>query len=199
MATYTESIEILIERLIKFPGVGRRSAERIVNYILGAPKEEIKGLADAIGRVKENVRFCSICNNLSEADICRICQNERRQKDLVCIVEKPSDVTAIEKSDNYHGVYHVLLGAISPIDGFSPSDLKIEGLLRRIKNGEIREMIIATGADTAGETTALYLAKLLKPSGVKISRIGVGIPMGSNLEYADASTLTKSLEARREI
>lgn len=199
MSTYTESIEKLIERLVKLPGIGRRSAERIINYILGAPKEEIDGLSQAIDKVKENVRFCKICNNLSEQETCKICQNERRKKDLVCIVEKPSDVTAIEKADSFNGVYHVLLGAISPLDGVSPGDLKIEGLISRIKDGSVKEVIIATDADTSGEMTALYLTKLIKPLGVKVSRIGVGIPMGSNLEYADASTLSVALEARREV
>ena len=199
MSTYTESIEKLIERLVKLPGIGRRSAERIINYILGAPKEEIDGLSQAIDKVKENVRFCKICNNLSEQETCRICQNERRRKDLVCIVEKPSDVTAVEKADSFNGVYHVLLGAISPLDGVSPGDLKIEGLISRIKDGSVKEVIIATDADTSGEMTALYLTKLIKPLGVKVSRIGVGIPMGSNLEYADASTLSVALEARREV
>jgi len=199
MSTYTESIEKLIERLVKLPGIGRRSAERIINYILGAPKEEIRSLSQAIDKVKENVRFCSVCNNLSEQETCRICQNERRMKDLVCVVEKTSDVTAIEKAGTFNGVYHVLLGAISPLDGISPSDLKIEGLISRIKQGGVKEVIIATDADTAGETTAIYLTKLIKPLGVKVSRIGVGIPMGSNLEYADATTLSVAIEARREI
>jgi len=199
MSTYTESIEKLIEYLIKFPGIGRRSAERIVSYILGASKEEVANLADGIRRVKENVRFCRICHNLSEQEICRICSDGRRKKELVCIVEKPGDVTAIEKAGNYSGVYHVLLGAISPLDGIAPSDLKIDSLLERVKENNITEVIIATDADTSGETTALYLAKLLKPFGVKISRIGLGLPIGSNLEYADVSTLTVALDSRREL
>ncbi len=199
MAAYTESIEKLIDKLVKLPGIGRRSAERIVLYILSVSKEEINNLSAAIDKVKESVRFCRICNNLSEQEICRICQNERRKKEVVCIVGKPSDVTALEKTGNFDGVYHVLLGAISPLDGSGPSDLKIEGLISRIKQDGIEEVIIATDADSSGEMTALYLAKIIKPLGVKLSRIGVGIPMGSNLEYADASTLTKALEARREI
>lgn len=199
MANYTESIEKLIDKLVKFPGVGRRSAERIVSYILDASKEEIKGLSEAILNVKENVRFCGICNNLSEQEHCRICSDVRRSKDVVCIVEKPSDVTAVEKSGSFSGVYHVLLGAISPLEGMEPGDLRIEGLIARIKANGIKEVIIATDADTSGEITALYLMKLIKPFGVKLSRIGLGIPMGSNLEYADASTLSKALEARREI
>jgi recombination protein RecR len=199
MSTYTESIEKLIDRLIKLPGIGRRSAERIVGYILNAPREEIRNLTEAISKTKENVRLCRICHNLSEQETCKICQDLRRQKDIVCIVEKPSDVTAIEKAGNFQGVYHVLLGSISPLEGKGPSDLKIDSLLQRIKQDNIKEVIIATDADTEGETTSLYLTKLIKPLGVKLTRIGVGIPMGSNLEYADSATLSKSLESRREI
>ncbi len=199
MLTYTESIEKLIERLMKFPGIGRRSAERIIGYILNAPRDDIKCLSDAILKVKENVRFCRICNNLSEQELCRICQDSRRKKDVVCIVEKPSDVSAIEKAGNFNGVYHVLLGSISPLEGKGPSDLKIDGLLQRIKEDNIQEVIIATDADTEGETTALYLTKLIKPLGVKLMRLGIGIPMGSNLEYADATTLSKALESRQPL
>ena len=199
MPAYTESIEKLIEKLMKFPGIGRRSAERIIGYILHAPRDEIQGLSDALLKVKENVRFCSICNNFSEQELCRICQDSRRKKDIICIVEKPSDVSAIEKAGNFNGVYHVLLGSISPLEGKGPSDLKIDGLLQRIKQDNIQEVIIATDADTEGETTALYLAKLIKPLGVKLMRLGIGIPMGSNLEYADATTLSKALESRRPL
>jgi len=199
MPNYTQSIEKLIKKLTKLPGVGRRSAERIISYILDAPKEEIIDLAGWIVKVKESVRFCRICNNLSEAETCRICDDIQRRKDLVCIVEKPSDVTALEKTGSFQGVYHVLLGAISPLEGVSPNDLKIEGLLARIKQGDVKEVIIATDADTAGETTALYLTRLIKQFPVKLTRIGVGIPMGSNVEYSDASTLSKALEARREL
>lgn len=199
MANYTESIEKLIESLIKLPGIGRRSAERVISYILGAPKEETKTLAEAIIKVKENVRFCNICHNLSEEEFCKICQDSRRQKDVICIVEMPGDVTAIEKSGSFHGVYHVLLGTISPLEGKGPSDLKIDTLLARIKKNKIKEIIIATDADTEGEITSLYLIKLIKPLGVKLTRIGLGLPVGSNLEFADSTTLSKSLEARRII
>lgn len=199
MATYTETIERLIDNLTRLPGIGRRSAERIVEYILGASKDEVKRLADSIYQTKENVRLCSICNNLSEESLCRVCKDDRRQKDMVCIVEKPQDVTAIEKTGSFRGVYHVLLGAISPLDGRGPSDLKIENLMARLKENNIKEIIIATDADTEGETTAIYLSRLIKPYGVKVSRIGFGIPLGSNLEYADAATLGKSLESRREV
>ena len=199
MANYTASIEKLIECLIMLPGVGRRSAERIVAHVLGASKEEIKNLSESLYKVKESVRSCQICNNLSEEETCKICQDLSRQKELVCVVEKPSDVTAIEKAGNFHGSYHVLLGSISPLEGRGPSDLKIDGLIQRIKQGNLKEIIIATDADTEGETTAMYLTKLLKPLGVHLSRIGLGIPVGSNLEYADATTLSKSLESRRTI
>jgi recombination protein RecR len=199
MANYTASIEKLIECLIKLPGLGRRSAERIVAHILGASKDEVKALSGLLIKVKESVRSCRVCNNLSEEEDCKICQDLGRQKDIVCVVEKPSDVTAIEKAGNFHGVYHVLLGSISPLEGRGPGDLKIDGLIQRIKQGSIKEIIIATDADTEGETTAIYLTKLLKPLGVHLSRIGLGLPVGSNLEYADATTLSKSLESRRTI
>ncbi|MDD5097906.1 MAG: recombination mediator RecR [Candidatus Omnitrophica bacterium] len=199
MANYTASIDKLIECLIKLPGLGRRSAERIVAHVLGASKDEIKALSEALTKVKESIRSCQICNNISEEENCKICQDSGRQSDIVCVVEKPSDVTAIEKAGNFHGVYHVLLGSISPLEGRGPSDLKIDGLIQKIKQSKIKEIIIATDADTEGETTALYLTKLLKPLGVHLSRIGLGLPMGSNLEYADATTLSKSLESRRTI
>lgn len=199
MANYTASIEKLIDCLIKLPGVGRRSAERIVAHVLGASKDEIRILAECLSKVKESVRSCQICNNLSEEETCKICQDLSRQKDIVCVVEKPGDVTAIEKAGNFHGVYHVLLGSLSPLEGRGPGDLKIDGLIQRVKEGGIKEIIIATDADTEGETTGIYLTKLLKPLGVRLSRIGLGIPVGSNLEYADATTLSKSLESRRAI
>ncbi|MDD5155476.1 MAG: recombination mediator RecR [Candidatus Omnitrophica bacterium] len=199
MATYTKSIEKLIEKLIKFPGIGRRSAERIIGYILGTSENEIKELTAAITSVKENVRFCKTCNNLSEEEVCRICQDSSRNQQVVCVVENPVDVTAIEKAGSYKGLYHVLLGSISPLEGRGPADLNTEGLLRRIKEDGIKEVIIATDADTEGETTAIYLARLIKPLGVNLSRIGLGLPVGSNVEYADSTTLSRALESRRNI
>ncbi len=200
MANYTESIEKLIDRLIKLPGIGRRSAERVVAYILNSASfDEVRFLAEAIVKVKENVKFCSICHNLSEEDVCKICQDARRNKEIICIVENPSDVTAVEKSGTFHGVYHVLMGSISPLEGRGPSDLKIDSLLSRIKQNNIKEVIIATDADTEGETTAMYLTKLIKPMGISVSRIGLGLPLGSNLEYTDSATLSKALESRRSI
>jgi len=199
MTTYTESIEKLIEKLIKLPGIGRRSAERIVAYILDESADEIKRLTEGILRVKENVRFCLICHNLSEQDECGICRNPKRNKSLLCVVEKPNDVTVIEKTATFDGVYHVLMGAIAPLEGKGPGDLKIDSLLDRIKQEQIQEVILATDSDTEGEATALYLAKLIKPLGVRLSRIGLGLPVGSNLEYADSATLSKALESRRDI
>lgn len=199
MPNYTESIEKLIEALVKFPGIGRRSAERIIGYILNASSDEIKSLSEAISKVKTSVRFCRTCNSLSESEFCKICEDSRRAKDIICIVEKPSDVTAIEKAGNFNGVYHVLMGSISPLEGRGPADLKIDNLLRRIKENNIKEIIIATDADTEGEITAIYLTKLIKPLGVNLSRIGLGLPVGSNLEYADATTLSKAMESRRAV
>lgn len=199
MAAYTESIEKLIERLIKLPGIGRRSAERIVTYVLDVSPEEIKLLSEAIVYVKENVRFCRLCHNLSEQELCRICQDAQRNKNIVCVVEKPGDVTAIERGRHFDGVYHVLMGSISPLEGRGPGDLKIDSLIRRIREEDIKEVIIATDTDTEGETTALYLAKIIKPLGIKLSRIGLGLPVGANLEYADPATLTHALQSRSDI
>ena len=159
----------------------------------------MNALAEAITKVKQNVRLCRICNNLSEKELCRICDDARREKSIICIVEKPTDVTAIEKAGSFNGVYHVLMGSISPLEGKGPADLKINGLLERIKQDNVKEIIIATDADTEGETTAIYLAKLLKPTGANLTRIGLGLPVGSNLEYADSSTLLRAMESRRSI
>lgn len=199
MSVYTESIRILVERLSKLPGIGRRSAERIIAYILDAPEQEIRDLAGAITRVKENVRFCRVCNNLSEEEVCRICRDPSRNKEVLCVVERPADISSIEKAGIFKGVYHVLHGTIAPLEGRGPQELKIDGLLQRLGDETIKEVIIATGSDTEGETTALYLIKMIKPSHVTVSRIGLGLPVGSALEYADAATISVALEARRNI
>ena len=199
MPAYTQSIEKLMDYLVKLPGIGRRSAERIVAYMLDAPAAEIEALVQSVTRVKESVRFCRICHNLSEQDICTICSDVNRNKNILCVVERPNDVMSVEKTGSFHGLYHVLLGSIAPLEGKGPGDLKIDTLLERIKNEQIHEVIIATDSDTEGEATALYLAKVLKPLNVSISRIGVGLPVGSNLEYADSATLSKVLEARRPV
>ena len=199
MANYTESIEKLIDRLIKLPGIGRRSAERIISYILDASDSDVETLVNAISRVKENVRACKICHNLSETEVCTICTDQRRNHRLLCVVEGPNDVTSLEKTGTYQGMYHVLMGAIAPLEGKGPGDLKIDSLLNRIKQEQIQEIILATDSDTEGATTALYLTKVLKPFGVQISRIGIGLPAGSNLEYADSATLSMALESRRSL
>ncbi|MDD5020414.1 MAG: recombination mediator RecR [Candidatus Omnitrophica bacterium] len=200
MAGYSlATIEKLIEELMKLPGIGRRSAQRIVYHMLDTPNQEVGMLTEAITRVKENVRFCSICNNFSESEVCGICGDERRDRTTVCVVESPKDVENIERSANFRGTYHVLLGAISPLEGRGPHDLKVDGLIERVKKGSVQEVIIATDSDTEGEATAIFLTKLLRPLGVRVMRIGIGLPVGSNLEYADPATLARAMEGRREI
>jgi len=199
MANYPETIEKLIDRLVKLPGIGRRSAERIVTYILNASSEEIRDMADALVKVKESVHFCRICHNLSEEETCSICRDVRRNREVLCVVEKPSDVNSLERAGSFHGLYHVLLGSIAPLEGRGPQDLKIDSLIQRVKNENIKEVIIATDSDNEGEATALYLAKVIKPTGAAISRIGLGLPVGSNLEYADPATLSMAMESRRPV
>lgn len=193
------TIEKLIEQLMKLPGIGRRSAQRIVFHILDSTKEGALALSEAISNVKEHVRFCSVCNNFSETEICSICDDPKRDKKIACVVESPKDVENIERSATFHGVYHVLLGAISPLEGRGPHDLKVNGLIDRVKSGSIVEVVIATDSDTEGEATAIYLTRLLRPLGVKVMRIGIGLPVGSNLEYADPATLARAIEGRREM
>ncbi len=199
MNNFPVSLEKLINKLSRLPGIGRRSAERIIFYLLGASKEEVSSLARGILEAKESIRLCRICNNLSESDICQICQDSRRAKDIICVVEDARDILAIEKSGGFQGVYHVLMGVISPLDGKGPDDLTIKELVARINNDKVKEVVIATDADSEGEATAIYLTQLIKPLGVYISRIGMGLPAGSDLDYADPSTLSKALEARRQI
>ena len=200
MAGYSlETIERLIEQLMKLPGIGRRSAQRIVYHILDSSREEAALLSEAIDNVKASVRFCSICNNFSETEVCGLCDDAKRDKTIVCVVESPKDVENIERSATFHGTYHVLLGAISPLEGRGPHDLKVDGLIKRLKNGSVNEVVIATDSDTEGEATAIFLTKLIRPLGVKVMRIGIGLPVGSNLEYADPATLARAIEGRREI
>jgi len=196
---YPRLIENLIEKLMKLPGVGRRSAERMVFWLLDSPKEDADALADAVVRLKENLTFCRLCNNLSETEICMVCSDTSRDENILCVVETPKDLLAIEKTKAYRGFYHVLLGTISPAEGRGPNELKIHQLIKRVRDQRIKEVVIATDPDTEGETTALYLTKELKSSGVKVSRIGFGLPVGSSLEYADLSTLSVSLSSRRTI
>lgn len=197
--SYPRLIENLIEKLMKLPGIGRRSAERIVFYFLNSSRDEIKSFCDDVLQLKDGLRFCRICNNLSETEICLICSDTSRDDQTICVVENPKDLLAIEKTGAYKGHYHILLGAISPADGRGPDDLKIHQLIRRVQSQNIKEVVLATDPDTEGETTALYITRELKDTNVKISRIGLGIPVGSSLEYADLSTLSMSLSSRRQI
>lgn len=199
MAIYPNSIERLIRCLTKLPGIGRRSAERILGYILHTKSEEVKLLIYSIQEVKRTIRLCRICRNFSESEVCAICQDGKRDRSLICIVENPQDVMAIEKSGNFNGLYHVLGGAISPLEGREHNQLEVGSLLSRIKQGNIQEIILAMDADAEGEATALYLTQLFKPTQIKLTRIGVGIPSGANLEYVDSTTLASALDGRRVI
>ena len=188
----------LIEELQRLPGIGPKGAQRLAFYILKTPREQADRLMDAVRDVKECVTYCSICNNITDADPCVFCRNDARDHNVICVVEEPQNVTAIEKTREFKGVYHVLMGALSPLQGIGPDDLKIKGLLARIGNG-VSEIILATNPTVEGEATAIYLARLLKPLGVKVTRIAMGVPVGSDLEYADEITMHKALEGRREV
>ena len=197
--SYARSMQNLIREFSKMPGIGARTAERLAFYILKLPQEDAQRLSQSILKVKSTIRFCEICNNLSEGDLCLICQDEDRDKSVVCIVEEPNDVSAIEKAGKFNGAYHVLLGRLSPLDGIGPEALKIKELIERVKKNEIKELIIATSSDTEGETTALYITKLFRPYKLRITRLAYGIPVGSDLKYADQVTLMKAIEGRLEI
>lgn len=197
--SYAKPLIRLLEALEKLPGIGPRSAERIAFYLLRASKEQARQLAQAVMAVKEQLRFCEICFNLSETPRCAICEDASRDASVVCIVEEPKDVLSIERTGAHNGLYHVLLGAIAPLDGIGPELLKIDELMQRLSEGVIQEVIIATDADKDGETTAAYLSKLIRPIGLRITRIASGIPVGSHLEYADQATLARALEGRREL
>jgi recombination protein RecR len=189
----------LLELLEKLPGIGPRSAERIAFHLLRTSKEDARQLAQAVVDVKERLSFCEVCFNLSESSRCHVCQDSTRDPAVLCVVEEPKDVLAIEKTGAYRGLYHVLLGAISPLDGVGPELLKIDELLQRLSDGAIQEVVVATDADKDGETTAAYLAKLLRSHPIKLTRLASGIPVGSHLEYADQATLARALEGRREL
>ncbi len=199
MPGYTRTMEKLIAEFTKLPGIGPKSAERIVMHILKSPRENAASLSESIIKLKDTIGFCRNCFNLSEGEVCHICSDPQRDKATVLVVESPKDILAIEKTGSYRGLYHVLLGSISPLDGVGPDELKIKELLRRIKADKIKEVILATDADTEGETTALYLSQLLKNQSVKTSRIAYGLPVGSHLEYADQATLARALEGRNQI
>jgi recombination protein RecR len=189
----------LVEQLQKLPGIGAKGAQRLAFHILKNPRDEAERLCEAIRDVKERVTYCSTCNNITEADPCAFCTSPSRDQRLICVVEEPQNVSVIERTREFRGMYHVLMGALSPLHGVGPDDLKIKSLLARVANGGVAEIILATNPTVEGEATALYLARLLKPLGVRVTRIAMGIPVGSDLEYADEVTMTRAMEGRRDL
>ena len=188
----------LIEELQRLPGIGPKGAQRLAFHILRTPLEQVERIAGALREVKERVTYCTVCNNITDVDPCAYCSSDGRDPRIICVVEEPQNVSAIEKTREFKGMYHVLLGALSPLQGIGPDDLKIKGLLGRVNEG-VNEVILATNPNVEGEATAIYLARLLKPLGVKVTRIAMGVPVGSDLEYADEVTMHKSMEGRREV
>jgi recombination protein RecR len=199
MTDYAEPIARLIEEFRRFPGIGQKTAQRLAYNVLRRSRDDAERLSRAILDVKDKISCCSVCNNLSDQDPCQYCSSPGRSAETICVVEEPKDVLSIEKTREYQGQYHVLHGALSPINGIGPEDLKIKNLLERLRAGAVREIILATNPNVEGEATAIYLAKLLKPIGVKVSRIALGVPVGSDLEFADEVTMSKALEGRREL
>ncbi|MDD6189626.1 MAG: recombination mediator RecR [Clostridiales bacterium] len=199
MSTFPSSLERLIEAFARLPGVGSKSAQRMAFYILSLEPAEAKSFADAIMAAKGEVHRCSVCQNLTDSDICPICADSKRNHAVICVVSDPKDLIAMERSREYNGVYHVLHGVISPMNHIGPDDIAVKELLDRISSGEVSEVIMATNPDTEGEATAMYISRLIKPLGIKVTRIAYGIPVGSNLEFADDATLFRALEGRREM
>ena len=193
-----DSLVRLVEELQRLPGIGPKGAQRLAFHILRTPREEADRLVEAVREVKERVTYCSVCNNITDVDPCAYCSNAGRDHRVICVVEEPQNVTAVEKTRDFKGVYHVLMGALSPLQGVGPDDLKIKGLLSRVTNG-VGEVILATNPNVEGEATAIYLARLLKPLGVRVTRIAMGLPVGGDLEYVDEITMHKALEGRREV
>jgi recombination protein RecR len=189
----------LIEQLQRLPGIGSKSAQRLAFHILKTPREEVERLSDAMRDVKDRVTYCSTCSNITDVDPCYYCTESSRDHRTICVVEQPENVTAVEKTRDFKGVYHVLMGALSPLHGIGPDDLKIKELLTRVGHGSIDEVILATNPNVEGEATAIYLAKLLKPLGVRVTRIAMGVPVGSDLDYADEVTMQRAMEGRREL
>ncbi len=199
MAYYPEPVARLIDALQRLPGIGPKTAQRLTFYMLKRPPDEVRELGDAVLAMKEKIVYCRTCFNVTDEDPCRICTDPRRDDQVICVVEEPNDLLAMERTGEYRGRYHVLLGALSPLDGIGPDDLKIRELLARLDGKDTAEVILATNPNVEGEATALYLAKLLRPLAVRITRIARGLPVGGDLEYADQVTLSKALEGRREI
>lgn len=196
---YPEPMARLIEELRKLPGIGPRSAQRLAFHILDASREEVARLTQAITEAREKVRHCSVCGNLAVSDPCSLCSSSGRDRSVICVVQEPRDVVALEKTREFKGLYHVLGGAISPMEGIGPAELRVKELVQRLQSGEVKEVILATDLNVEGEVTATYLARLLKPLGVKATRLAHGLPVGGDLEYADEVTLAKALEGRREL
>lgn len=199
MKDYAEPLARLIDELKRLPGIGQKSAQRIAFHIERAAREDAERLAAAILDAKDKIRLCSVCNNFTELDPCEYCTDSRRDPEVVCVVETPYNLLAVEKTREFHGQYHVLHGALSPLQGIGPEQLKLKNLIDRMKTGKVKEIIVATSPTVEGEATAVYLSKLIKPLGVKVSRIAMGVPVGSELEYADEVTMLKALEGRREM
>lgn len=199
MVYYAQPIAKLIEEFAKLPGIGPKTAQRLAFYLLNLPKEAATGLAKAISEAKEKVTYCPICSNLTDQEPCHICRDTNRNRKIICVVEQPRDVVAVEKTRDFKGLYHVLQGVISPMEGIGPQDLKFKELLIRLQDGQVEEVVLATNATVEGETTAMYLARLVKPLGIKATRLAHGLPMGGDLEYADEITLSKAFEGRREM
>jgi recombination protein RecR len=199
MSYYAAPIAKLIEELSKLPGVGSKTAQRLAFYLLDMPYSEVEQLAVSIINAKRNIKYCNVCCNITDTETCSICSNPKRDSSLICVVEDAKDVVAMEKTKEFKGLYHVLHGAISPMEGIGPENLRIKELLNRIGNQDVKELILATNPNIEGEATAMYISKLVKPLGIKATRIAHGIPVGGDLEYADEVTLMKALEGRREI
>jgi recombination protein RecR len=193
-----EPLTRLVEQLQRLPGIGAKGAQRLAFHLLKNPREDADRLCEAIRAVKERVTYCSVCNNITDTDPCVYCTGATRDTRIICVVEDPQNVTVVEKTQGFKGLYHVLMGTLSPLHGVGPDDLKIKGLLARVADGSVEEVILATNPTVEGEATALYLARLLKPLGVRVTRIAMGIPVGSDLEYADEVTMTRAMEGRRE-
>jgi len=193
------SLQELVDQLKKLPGVGAKSAQRLAFHVLRTPREDAERLCQAIRDVKDRVTYCTICNNITDSDPCSLCGDDRRDHHTICVVEEPQNVSVVDRSGGYRGVFHVLMGTISPLQGVGPDDLKIKSLLARIAGGGVEEVILATNPTVEGEATAIYLARLLKPLGVRVTRIATGIPVGSDLDYADDLSVGKSLDGRREV
>ena len=199
MSFYAAPIAKLIDELSKLPGVGTKTAQRLAFHILNMPSEDVEKLSSSIVNAKRNIRYCKVCCNITDSDVCNICSNVKRDSSIICVVEDPKDVVAMEKTREFKGLYHVLNGAISPMEGIGPEEIRIKELLKRVADNEIKEIILATNPNIEGEATAMYISRLLKPIGIKVTRIAHGVPVGGDLEYADEVTLMKALEGRREI